>query len=502
MSRCVKATTLMLVAALVSAGCARVPVEREFRTFQSNVHERTGRSIEWMDVSADEQHVIAEVGKMLQGKLSSEEAVHVALLNNQRLQATYGEFGIALADLVQAGLPPNPVAEVIVRFQEDSEFNLRVWEIIVVQDFLDILLIPLHKKLAAAEFEQAKLRVTSEVVGLATDTRIAYYRLQSAQQMLELAHSVLLSYEASLEMALRLYRAGNVPEVMVLTERSGYEQAKLATAAAEMMVAERREGLNKLMGLWGNDTGWTIEERLPPLPEEEVNLDNLEQRAVDASLDLAMAWSEIETVARRHGIKTIETVIPELTIGGEFERETEIETEIGENSAGEPELSSSEGPDLWWRGPSVAFPIPIFDQGQPARTRKQIAVRQAWDQFTALAIEIRAATRLARYRLQYTRDVANYYDQIILPVQQRLRIQTQLRYNAMFLGVFQLLEVKREEVNAGRQYIESLRDYWVARARLDQLLMGQMPMEGGSSVEGMGSGQLGMAAGSRARGGH
>jgi cobalt-zinc-cadmium efflux system outer membrane protein len=466
-------------------GCSHVPIEKRFQELQSDVDARTGQHIEWVNVSSDEREVIDEVKQMLQGELSSEEAVCIALLNNRRLQAIYGEYGIALTDLVQAGLPTNPVAEILVQFQEDSEFDLRAWEITVMQDFLDMLLIPLRRKLATAEFERARLHVIGEVVDLVTDTRIAYYRLQTAQQNLDLSRSVLLSYEASTEMAHRLQQAGNVTEGTALTERSDYEYAKLETAAAEKMVAEQRESLNKLMGLWGSNADWTVGESLPPVPEDDVNLDDVEQRAVDASIDLAKAWTKIEQVARRNRIKAIETVIPELSIGAEFDRETEIETEIGENAAGEPELNRSKGPDLWWRGPAVAIAIPIFDQGHPARTRKALAVRQAWDEFTAMAVEIRAEARLTRYRYQYHRDVANYYDDVIVPVQQRLRALTQLQYNAMFLGVFQLIETKREELDSERRYTESLRDYWIARARLDQLLMGRVPNDVGRAGDSM-----------------
>jgi hypothetical protein len=44
--------------------------------------------------------------------------------------------------------------------------------------------------------------------------------------------------------------------------------------------------------------------------------------------------------------------------------------------------------------------------------------------------------------------------------------EVQLQYNAMQIGVFDLLRAKQEEVNAGREYVEALRDYWVARADL------------------------------------
>jgi cobalt-zinc-cadmium efflux system outer membrane protein len=483
---------------MVLTGCASVPVEKRFEDFMTEVSERTGHVPEWSGVTTDETAVAEAVESMLAEELTAEEAVHIGLLYNRRLQATYADFGIALADLVQAGLPPNPVAEIIVRFQEESEFNLRAWEVIVVQDFLDVLLIPLRKKVARAEFEQAKLEVTREVIKHTTETRIAYYETQAAEQTLELMQTVLIAAEASFEMAWRLYSAGNTSTADLLAERARYEQTKLAVAEAEMLVADAREALNRSMGLWGNATLWGGVPRLPAIPAEELNLDTLEQRVIDSNLDLQIAWYDIEAIAKRNRIKSVTTVIPELNLGGEFERETEVETEIETNANGETELRSSEGPDLWWRGPSLSVPIPIFDQGQAARTKRELAVRQAWDRFTALAIEVRSLARKQGYELQYRRNRAQYYQEVMVPIQHRLRLQMQLRYNAMFIGVFRLLDAKRDEIGTAREYVSSLRDYWIARAQMEAMLMGKLP-EGDDAMMGGGNASVGRNG---AEGGH
>jgi cobalt-zinc-cadmium efflux system outer membrane protein len=460
------------VLVLLLTGCASVPIAERFAATEDEVSAKTGLAVTWPGVTTEQTAAAALVDNLLADGLTAEEAAQITLLQNPRLQAVYAGYGIALADLVQAGLPPNPVAEIIVRFQEESEFNLRVWELIVVQDFLDILLIPLRRQLAGAEFERARLLVEREVIAQATASRIAFYHMQAAEQNLELMGNALLAAESSYEMAMRLYEAGNIPQTQLLSERARYEQAKLAVAEAEREIVERREALNARMGLWGGATRWGVAERLPAPPREELALDSLESRVVDASLDLEIAWREIEGTARRNRIRVVEAVVPELSIGGEFERETEIETEIGENAAGEPRLEHSEGPDLWWRGPTLGVAIPIFDQGQPARAQARMAVRQAWDRYTALAVELRAEARRTRYELRYARLLAQYYRRVVVPTQVRFRTQTQLRYNAMFLGVFHLLRSKEMEIDAGRAYIDALRDYWVARARMEALLLG------------------------------
>ena len=58
----------------------------------------------------------------------------------------------------------------------------------------------------------------------------------------------------------------------------------------------------------------------------------------------------------------------------------------------------------------------------------------------------------------------------MLPTQQVVTDQTLLRYNGMFVGVFDLLEARQEQIDTGRDYIESLAEYWAARTELERVL--------------------------------
>ena len=66
-----------------------------------------------------------------------------------------------------------------------------------------------------------------------------------------------------------------------------------------------------------------------------------------------------------------------------------------------------------------------------------------------------------------------YRDQL-LPLRERIVAQTLLEYNAMQVGVFRLLEARREQLEAQRAYVATLREYWRARATLEQLLAGRL----------------------------
>jgi cobalt-zinc-cadmium efflux system outer membrane protein len=465
-----------LAAVLLLGGCATVPVDDAFSDAADLAEERTGERLEWPGVSAGADEVDARVAGLLDRPLDADAAVEVALLHNRRLQARYAELGRAAAAKVQAGLPSNPFVEVVARFR-DGDGGTPQLDVSVVQEVLDLFLLPARKRLAAAELERAKLDLASAAVGLAAGTRQDFLRYQAELQLLELDRHVLTASEAAWEMAVQLREAGNVSELDLLVERDFYEQVKLEVSRRELAVAELRVRLDRRLGLWGERAAaWTAEERLPELPPAAEPPADPERRAVESSLDLAAALLDLEAAARRLGITRATAVFPELEVGAEGEREVER----GEDGGSHTE---------WWYGPSVGFGLPVFDQGRPRRVMAEMEVRRRRDELAALAVEVRAAARGAASRLAFAERHARYVRDVQLPLRLEVTAQTQLHYNGMFLGIFQLLDAKRGELEAGRAYVSALRDYWLARGAFDQILAGRMPGgDGGGSaaLEGLG----------------
>lgn len=442
-----------VLSASLTGGCATVPREAGFPDVERTVAQRTGgKRVHWNQGTASDAAVAESVNAMLSTELTAEEAVQVALLNNRNLQATYENLMIAQADLVAAGLLGNPVFDAEIKFAEGGGGT--GIEMALVQDFIDILYIPLRKRLAAAAFETAKLRVAGEVLGLAGEVRAAFYSLQASLQTLEMRQQVLAATAASYELAQRLRAAGNNRELDLANERALYEQSKLDVREAELQVAQARERLNRLMGLWAAHTGWTVaSSRLPDVPADTVAIEGLERRAIAQSLDLGAARLEVMQAARAVGIASPFAAIPEAELGAAAEREPDGE---------------------WAVGPAFSLPIPLFNQGQPVIASARARLRQAREQYAAMAIEIRSMARMAHEAVAAARDQALYYQAVILPLRQEIVEQTQLQYNAMQIGAFQLLEAKQGQINAGNDYIRTLREYWIARTELDLLLSGRM----------------------------
>src|SRR6266496_3446205 len=290
------------------AGCAHVDPNPAFQELANTVHLRTGKRVQWNRGSAEDAEAQAAVASLLSRPLSAGSAVQIALLNNHNLQATYEELGIAQADLVEAGLLKNPVFYFERRLPGAAEIDL-------VQEFVDILLLPLRKRIAAAQFEAAKLRVGHEILTTAAEVRAAFYEHQGDQQLVDLRKTVADATERSAETALKMHEAGNLRDLDLASEQATHAQAKIDLAKAQANAVQSREKLNKLMGAFGAQTNWTVASRLPELPGSEVSTAQLESRAIQQRLDLAAARQQFIAEARTRGIARAEAILQGAEIG-------------------------------------------------------------------------------------------------------------------------------------------------------------------------------------------
>lgn len=88
-----------------------------------------------------------------------------------------------------------------------------------------------------------------------------------------------------------------------------------------------------------------------------------------------------------------------------------------------------------------------------------------------LAPKAQSEVREAYQTYQTHYEIARQYRDEILPLQKRISQENQLRYNGMFIGVFDLLADAREQISSVNSAIEALRDFWMAQADLDMALM-------------------------------
>ena len=440
--------------ALAATGCASVSPKASFDDVSALVAERGSARIHWDQGTPADEQVRARVHDLVTGTLTPDGAVEVALLRNQGLVATYEELGIAQADLVQAGLLRNPSFGARVRFPTSGPGTFIDTEFSVAQDFLDLFTLPLRKRVAAAQLDAAKARVGSSVLELTAQVRQAMVTLQAAQATVEVRKLVLEAQSAAAELRARQRAVGNVSDLDVTREQAFFEQSKLDLGHAEEQAVEQREQVNRLLGLWGPESAsWKVESRLADPPEQDPSLDHVESLAIGRRLDLLAVRAEGQALEEAASLTGVSRALPGL--------------QAGVSTGRDPEGTHVTGPEL-------SVELPIFDQGQARAARILAQVRQARARQAELAVNIRAEVRALRNRLVVAHRSTEHYRTVLLPLREKAVKDSQLRYSAMLLGVFQLLQARREQIEAYRNYLDTVRDYWITRAELERATGGSL----------------------------
>lgn len=439
-----------VVAVLVLlAGCASVTVGSSPESLDQAVGNRVPSQTGGLHSSPDEAAVAAKLEELLRAPLGLEGAVQIGLLNSPKLQAIYAELNIARLDVIEAGLLSNPALDVRVR----PTFNpaaLATLEFGLVQSFVDLLMRPARKHLAAAVFEESQLRLAGDVVAYVSDVQTAYFDLQAALNVQQVLADIAESASASADLAKRFHEAGNISDLRWKQEVAASEDVTLAVVKQEQDVSDAREVLAALLGL-GVQRAWTVPDILPPPPAKDESIGELEMVALERRLDVAAARQTLQVALTALKNKTDWRLWKELNIGVGADRD----------SSGQ-----------WAVGPEFQVPLPLFNQGRPEVARAAAAVQKAQNDVKATEIRARTDVRRAAARLTTSRKRIDRYANIILPLKRDIAALKQQEYNYMFIGAFEVLLAKKEETSAYLEYTESVHAYWRSRAELDRVLGG------------------------------
>jgi cobalt-zinc-cadmium efflux system outer membrane protein len=450
-SEAMRARLILSTVALLATGCATP--KASFDRVQSTVGERTGNRVNWNRGGPEDAQIEQGVQTLLRGELTAERAVQVAFLNNRELQARFEEIGIAQADVIQAGLISNPNFAASFRFPNRPPSGTNI-EYSIAQNFIELLMRPLRQRIAQAQLAQTEIHVADEVLKLAAEVKIAFYTAQARRQMLDRLRVISETNETAAEFTKRLHDAGNTSDLELANQQGTYEQSRLEGAQTELQLRRDRERLNRLLGLWGSNTNWTMGDHLPELPAREVSLQHLEARAIAQRLDLQAARLRVDLIGQSLALRTKTRYVPaEIKIGVDTEREADGQRVTG---------------------PTLDLELPIFNQGQGEIAKLAAQYRQAQRELEAMAVNIRSEVREARDQLVAGRDLTSYIGKRLLPTQQEALHLTLQQYNFMLKGAYDLLLAKQNEVAAERSYIEAWRDYWIARAELERAVGGNL----------------------------
>jgi outer membrane protein TolC len=250
--------------------------------------------------------------------------------------------------------------------------------------------------------------------------------------------------------------AGNWSSIDQAREQIFSTEAARDLLRAQLAESAARENLSRLLGLAGEPgpaNDMTLAPTLPDLPASIEAQPDVERMLLENRVDLQLMHQNIDALARRLKLSKATRIINVLDLGPSW-------TKQGARDA------------PYQHGYAVTLEIPIFDSGA-ARVRKAEAVyAQAVDRFAQAALEARSQVRQAYAAYRASFDIARQQRDEVVPLRQMLAGENVMRYNASLISIFELLADTREQIRSVDDYIGSLRDFWLAKSRLDAALLG------------------------------
>lgn len=423
-----------IVFLLLLSACG-VNAERYDRSYVSGqLEERTGRGLG----PGSKEPAVPE-GVDVGDGLSEEEAVAVALWNNAAFQEALTQLGFARADLVQAGMLPNPVLSVLFPLgPKQLEFAAKL-----PLEFL--LLRP--KRIAAAEFECERVSALLVQGGLdlIREVKKAYAELLLARRAAAVAREESGLRARMAEVFDARLRAGDVSDfeaghARVEALRGGREAAR---RAREEEVA--RERLAELLGL-PREQAFALSEPLEPRGPVRVSVEELLPEAYAARPDLRAAEYAMEAAAERAGLAALEIFA----------------------LSGVVDANDRRGKDGLEVGPGAEAPVPLFNWNGGGRARAEAEVERAGRHYLTVRRKIAREVAEAALRYREAREAREAWEARILPALETALRQTEKAQENGEISILPVLETAARLVEARLRSAEAEADLRRARADLER----------------------------------
>ena len=460
--------SLLSVASLVFlAGCASVNIDQSIDRANLETKSISGASAQLLRTTDAKTARDNQVAELLKSPLSQQAAVQLAIINSPALQTILAERWGDMAQAAQGGRIANPILSLErVRSFDELEFGR-----ILAFGLLDLLTLPQRQKIATARMAQTELQMTADVVGLISQVRMAWVAAVAANESAAYSKLVYESAQASAELAKRMQSVGNFNRLQRVRQQAFYADASIQLLASQHTATASREALIRLIGLKDAQIStMTLPERLPDLPKSFMSPEAVSKALTTQRLDVRMAQSQLDAASKSQGLNLLTSL-------------TDVELGIIRNTI----KDTHEGTSQTSKGYELSIRLPIFDWGDAQRVSMNAATLAAANRMEAAVIGAGSdlRTSYSAYRTAY--DASRQYRDEILPLSKAIAEENGLRYNGMFIGVFELLADHRSQINTVKAAIAAQQQFWQSDAALQATLLGK-PMSAPSMSMGPSSG--------------
>ncbi|MEP7116412.1 MAG: TolC family protein [Acidobacteriota bacterium] len=437
------------VLSVALGACATLGPDRGRLDTNALLASRSDPALQWVSSTTSG----AEAALLREQPMTPTTAVQMALLRSPRLQQEYARLGLVRADVQEAIQVANPrfTAARLRGAGGGTQLSLGL-----AMPLVDLLVLPSRIKLARADAERAKREIAASILAVTADVEAGWYDYVGAQQVADMRVTVAGAQATSAELAQRFFDAGNITELQLKQEQAAASQARIDAARASAGAARARLDLNTLIGLSGADAEWPASAQLPPPVVAEDDADQLRTLSEGANLQLLAARQEVVVMEGAVATTRRFRLLGGTEIG--YERETELD---GQRIT----------------GPTLNLELPIFNQGQARVARVEALLAQSRARLAEREVAASNAVRLGVERVRILREIVTTHRDALIPQRESVVARSQEQQNYMIIGVFELVQAKRQEFDAYQSYLESVRDYWLARVALMRAVGARLPSE-------------------------
>ena len=436
------------------AGCAKFSADGGMDEVARGVARETGQNVVKIATVEQAERAKERLAALLAEPLTADAAVQVALFNNRDLQAAYNDLGISEAAYVQASLPPNPGISVMnIAGTGVANFEFRL-----IEDILSLFTLSRRTEIAAEHFEHARHQAVETTLRLAANTRRAHIRTVAAQQQIRFLDQARSTVEAAARLNARLGETGGGDQLDQAELAAFYAELSARLAQARLTARREREGLTRLMGLWGGDASFRLPAELPPLPAEPDAMADVEVEAINRRVDLVMARHDVVALAKSLALTDATRYVSMLQLSG-----------IASNETANPYTNTNT--DIARAGAQIDLRIPIFDTGEARLRTARESYMRAVNLLAARAVNARSEARIAYETYRGTYDIARFYRDRVLPLRQVVSREILLRYSnsalvgdGMRVDLFKFLTDARARITANAAALDARRDFLIAAA--------------------------------------
>ncbi len=425
------------------AACTSVPLGND--RVADGLERRANRRFE----SSAPGAVVLPRGVSLERSLSEDEAVSIALCNNAAFLETLADLGIARAEVVQAGVIPNPTLTLLFPSgQKQLEFTAKLAAEV-------LWLRPIKVKSARLDYDRTAASLVQNGLNLIRDVKLAYADLLAAEQRLRLANDSSLLSEKIEKLARARVAAGDASELEIGTVGIDTLQGNELVARTRHDVTLARERLRALLGLGMESTPLNVANRGRPR-RVGARSDDLLKLALASRPDLRAAELAIEAAGARQGLARAEIFA--------------VTAMLDANRTDSPTR-----PQRIEAGAGLDVAIPIFNQNQGGRARASAQLAKAARSYLTARDRIVLEVREAHTRCLQAQESYDHWHERILPPLQQAVAQSEKALESGNVPLLIVLEATRKLSDARAREAAATTDLRRALAELERAVGGRIP---------------------------